>query len=154
MNRLIEFAGNHPYLVAAAVLMVIIVIVSELRARIQEFAAVAPADAIRMMNHGALVIDVRDSAAFDSGHIVDARNMPLKELATSAEGLKRNKDKPVITCCDTGMNGGTAARELGKLGFTKVFNLRGGLGAWRQDNLPLVRGGTAGAKAATRVERT
>jgi rhodanese-related sulfurtransferase len=154
MNRLIEFAGNHPYLVAAAVLMVIIVIVSELRARIQEFAAVAPTDAIRMMNHGALVIDVRDSAAFDSGHIVDARNMPLKELAASAEGLKRNKDKPVITCCDTGMNGGTAARELGKLGFTKVFNLRGGLGAWRQDNLPLVRGGTAGAKAATRVERT
>ena len=62
MNRLIEFAGNHPYLVAAAAVMVIIVIVSEMRARIQEFAAVAPADAIRMMNHGALVIDVRDSA--------------------------------------------------------------------------------------------
>jgi rhodanese-related sulfurtransferase len=150
MNRLIEFAGNHPYLVAAAVLMLIIVIVSEMRARIQEFAAVAPTDAIRMMNHGALVIDVRDSTAFESGHIVDARNMPLKELATSAEGLKRNKDKPVITCCDTGMNGGTAARELGKLGFTKVFNLRGGLGAWRQDNLPLVRAGTAGGKAAPR----
>jgi rhodanese-related sulfurtransferase len=150
MNRLIEFAGNHPYLVAAAVLMLVIVIVSEMRARIQEFAAVAPADAIRMMNHGALVIDVRDNAAFDGGHIVDARNMPLKELPTSAEGLKRNKEKPVITCCDTGMNGGTAARELGKLGFTKVFNLRGGLGAWRQDNLPLVRGGAAGGKAASR----
>jgi rhodanese-related sulfurtransferase len=150
MSRLIEFAGNHPYLVTAGVLMLIIVIVSELRTRIQEFAALAPADAIRMMNHGALVIDVRDSAAYESGHIVDARNMPLKDLAAGVEGLKRNKDKPVITCCDTGVNGGTAARELGKLGFTKVFNLRGGLGAWRQDNLPLVRGTAAGGKAAPR----
>ena len=35
MNRLIEFAGNHPYLVAAAVLMLIIVIVSEMRARMR-----------------------------------------------------------------------------------------------------------------------
>ena len=76
--------------------------------------------------------------------------MPLSEIATSAESLKRNKDKPVITCCDTGMNGGTAARELGKLGFTKVFNLRGGLSAWRQDNLPLVRGAASGGKPATR----
>jgi rhodanese-related sulfurtransferase len=150
MSRLIEFAGNHPYLVTAAALMLIIVIVSELRARIQEFAAVAPADAIRMMNHGALVIDVRDSSAYETGHIVDARNMPLKDLAAGIEGLKRNKDKPVITCCDTGMNGGSAARELGKLGFTKVFNLRGGLGAWRQDNLPLVRGTATGGKAAPR----
>ncbi len=62
MQQLIEYCGNHPYLVAAAALMVMIVIVSELRARIQEFAAVAPTDAIRMMNQGALVIDVRDSA--------------------------------------------------------------------------------------------
>ncbi|HKE45540.1 MAG TPA: rhodanese-like domain-containing protein [Steroidobacteraceae bacterium] len=141
MNRLLEFAGHHPYLVSAAVAMVIIVIVSEMRARIQEFAALAPGDAVRMMNHGALVVDVRDDAAFETGHIVDARHIPLKDLAASAETLKRHKEKAVITCCESGMNGGTAARELGKLGFSKVFNLRGGLAAWRQENLPLVRGG-------------
>ena len=140
MNQLIEFAGNHPYLVSAAVLMLIIVIVSEMRTRIQEFAALAPSDAIRMMNHGAVVVDVREGAEYEAGHIVDARHIPLKELGASAATLKRHKDKPVITCCDSGTNGGAAARELGKLGFTKVFNLRGGLGAWRQENLPLVRG--------------
>lgn len=148
MNRLLEFAGNHPYLVSAAVLMLIIVIVSEMRSRIQDFAALAPSDAVRMMNHGALVVDVRDAAAFDAGHILDARHIPLKDLAASAETLKRHKEKPVITCCDSGMNGGTAARELGKLGFTKVFNLRGGLAAWRQENLPLVRGAASGKSPA------
>ncbi|HZF25056.1 MAG TPA: rhodanese-like domain-containing protein [Steroidobacteraceae bacterium] len=148
MNRLIEFAGNHPYLVSAAVLLLVVVIVSEMRARIQEFAALAPSDAVRMMNHGALVVDVREAAAFETGHIVDARHVPLKDLAASADTLKRHKEKPVITCCESGMDGGAAARELGKLGFSKVFNLRGGLAAWRQENLPLVRGSAAGKSAA------
>lgn len=139
MQRLIEFAGNHPYLVGATVLLLVAVIVTEMRARIQEFAALNPVDAIRLMNQGAAVIDVRDRAAFDTGHIAEARNIPVQELAANADSLKKYREKPLITCCDTGMSGGNAARELNKLGFAKVFNLRGGLGAWRKDNLPLVR---------------
>ena len=49
------------------------------------------------------------------------------------------KEKPVITYCETGMTGGAAARQLGRLGFKQAFNLRGGLAAWRQENLPLTR---------------
>lgn len=139
MQRLIEFAGNHPYLVSAAVLMLIVVIVAEVRVRIQDFAAISPHDAVRLMNQGALVIDVRDAAAYDTGHIGQARNIAPRELAGSVDTLKRYKEKPVITCCETGMSGGAAARELGKLGFARVSNLRGGLNAWRRDNLPLVR---------------
>lgn len=147
MERLIEFAGNHPYLVAAAVFMVVIVIVSEMRTRIQDFAAIPPHDAIRLMNQGALVLDVRDGEPYTAGHIGEARHVPLKEIAGSAESLKKFREKPVVTYCETGMNGGTAARELRKLGFSKVFNLRGGLNAWRHENLPVVRGEKAGGKA-------
>ncbi len=124
--------------------MLLVVIVSEMRARIQDFAAVAPNEAVRLMNQGAVVIDVRDKAQFDAGHIGEARNIAPGELAASAEQLKKFREKPVIVCCDSGMQGGTAARALAKLGFAKVFNLRGGLGAWRQENLPLVRGASAG----------
>lgn len=147
MERLIEFAGNHPYLVAAAVFMVVVVIVSEMRTRIQDFAAIAPHDAIRLMNQGALVLDVRDGEPYAAGHIGEARHVPLKEVAGSAETLKKFREKPVVTYCETGMNGGAAARELRKLGFSKVFSLRGGLNAWRHENLPVVRGGKAGGKA-------
>lgn len=142
MGQLIEYAGNHPYLVTAAVLVLVALIVSELRARIQDFAAISPNDAIRLMNQGGVVVDVRDRAQFEAGHIGDARNVPQKELASSAEQLKKYREKPVIVCCDSGLQGGNAARELAKLGFSKVFNLRGGLGAWRNENLPLVRAGT------------
>jgi rhodanese-related sulfurtransferase len=148
MERLIEFAGNHPYLVAAAVFMVILVIVSEMRSRIQDFAAIPPHDAVRLMNQGALLLDVREAAQYEAGHIGEARHLPLKEVAGSAESLKKFRDKPVVTYCDSGMNGGVAARELRKLGFSKVFNLRGGLNAWRHENLPVIRSAkAAGGKA-------
>ena len=41
---------------------------------------------------------------------------------------------------DTGSLGASAVRQLNEQGFTKAFNLRGGLAAWRTENLPLTRG--------------
>lgn len=148
MQRLIEFAGNHPYLVAAAVFMLVIVIVSEIRARVQGFAAIGPQDAIRLMNQGALVLDVRGDEPYQAGHIGEARHVPLKDIAGSAETLKKYREKPIVAYCDTGNEGGAAARELRRLGFGKAFNLRGGLTAWLQENLPVVRAGQAGKSAA------
>jgi rhodanese-related sulfurtransferase len=45
----------------------------------------------------------------------------------------------VITYCDSGTSGANGARVLMKLGFTKVFNLQGGVNAWVKDNLPLAK---------------
>jgi rhodanese-related sulfurtransferase len=148
MQRLSEFIAHHPFLVAAAVLAAIVVLVYELRARVQAFAALSATQAVRLMNQGALVIDLRSKDLFDTGHIVDARNVPAAEIESQAEALKKWRDKNVITYCDTGANGAGAARTLTKLGFTKVFNLHGGLNAWVKDNLPLTKaaGGKSGSK--------
>jgi rhodanese-related sulfurtransferase len=53
----------------------------------------------------------------------------------------------VITYCDSGVSGAGAARTLAKLGFTKVFNLEGGLNAWVKDNLPLTKTPAGKAKS-------
>jgi rhodanese-related sulfurtransferase len=53
--------------------------------------------------------------------------------------LKKWRDRNVITYCDSGADGASAARTLMKLGFAKVFNLQGGLNAWVKDNLPLTK---------------
>jgi rhodanese-related sulfurtransferase len=149
MQRLLEFIGHHPYLVAAAVLAAIVVVVYELRARVQAFAALSAAQAVRLMNQGgALVIDLRSKDSFDAGHIVDARNVPVATLESQADSLKKWRDKNVITYCDNGSNGATAARTLMKLGFTKVFNLQGGLNGWVKDNLPLTK--SAGGKSSSK----
>jgi rhodanese-related sulfurtransferase len=149
MQQLIEYIGHHPYLVTAAVLASVVVVVNEIRERMQAFAALTTTQAVRLMNQGALVIDLRAKDQFDAGHIGEARSVPEPELDAQAEALKKWREKNVITYCGSGRTGAAAARKLLKLGFTKVFNLEGGLDAWVKDNLPLAKsapGGKAGAK--------
>jgi rhodanese-related sulfurtransferase len=149
MQRLFEYVGHHPWLAAGAVLMAAALAVYEVRARIQAFAALSVMQAVRLMNQGALVLDLRAKESFDAGHIGDARNVPAAELEAQADTLKKWRDKNVITYDDSGIGGAGAARTLTKLGFTKVFSLEGGLNAWIKDNLPLTKtasGGKAGAK--------
>jgi rhodanese-related sulfurtransferase len=105
----------------------------------QAFAALSAMQAVRLMNQGALVIDLRGKELYDAGHIGDARNVPAAELESQAESLKKWRDKNVITYCDSGSTGASGARTLLRLGFTKVFNLHGGLNAWIKDNLPLAK---------------
>jgi rhodanese-related sulfurtransferase len=95
-------------------------------------------EAVRLINGGALVIDVRNAEAFAAGHIIDSRHIEQNELAAQADTLKKYREKPVLLYCDTGTISATAARALKSLGFGKVVNLRGGLAAWKQENLPTV----------------
>jgi rhodanese-related sulfurtransferase len=141
MNRFIEYTTHHPLMVAAAALLAIVAIVMEIRQRALGSNVVAPSDAVRLVNSGALVIDVRDSKDYEAGHIIDARHVPTADVAARAESLKKFKDKPVLVYCESGAASAAGARALQALGFAKVVALRGGLSAWRQDNLPLVKGG-------------
>ncbi len=112
----------------------------EFRHRARGGSAIGPADAVRLANSGALLVDVRNSQEYEAGHIIDARSLPAAELAAKADTLKKFKEKPVIVYCENGMASGAAARTLRTAGFNKVVTLRGGLSSWRQENLPLVKG--------------
>jgi rhodanese-related sulfurtransferase len=79
--------------------------------------------------------------------VIDARHGPQEQIAQAGDTLKRFRDKIIITCCETGARSGAAARVLRGLGFTKAVNLRGGLQAWRGENLPLVKDGGKGKSA-------
>jgi rhodanese-related sulfurtransferase len=149
MQRLFEFIAHHPYLASGAALAAAAVAVYEVQARLQAFAALSAMQAVRLMNQGALVLDLRGKDSFDAGHIGDARNVPAADLESQADSLKRWRDKNVITYDDSGSDGPKAVRTLTKLGFTKVFNLQGGMNAWVKDNLPLTKtssGGKSGVK--------
>jgi rhodanese-related sulfurtransferase len=148
MQRLLEYIGNHYYLAGAALLAALAVLAVELKERLSGFAALSATQAVRLMNQGALVLDLRSKEAFEAGHIGDARNIPAAELESSVDSLKKWRERAVITYCDSGVSAGSAVRTLTKLGFTKVFNLEGGVNAWIKDNLPLTKGssGKSGAK--------
>ena len=147
MDRFLEYAARHPLLFGGTVVLALAVAAYEFSRARSGGQAVGPSEAVRLMNQGAVLVDVRSQAEFDSGHILDARHLPQEQVAQAAETLKRFKDKVVITCCESGMRSGAAARVLVTQGFTKVVNLRGGLQAWRTESLPLVKNGCGKAKA-------
>ena len=82
-------------------------------------------DTSALMANGAVVLDVRTTQEFASGHVKGSLNIPLDSLATRMKELP--KDKPIITCCASGMRSATAKSVLTNNGFQEVYNG----GSWR-----------------------
>lgn len=138
MERLIQFASHHwePW---AALVLAALIIVFEMRARQEDMASISPQDLVRLVNQGALVIDLRPPEQFKAGHVSGARQMSGEQILKAADLLKRHKEKTVVVYDDGGSLGHSAVRQLAAQGFTRAFTLRGGLAAWRSENLPLSR---------------
>ena len=139
MGQLVEFAGNHVWLVTGLLVAWLAVIFYELRMRSHGTTHVSAADAVRLINKGALVIDVRKPDEFEKGHIVNARNVPLERVEKDDDAVKKQKNKILLAVCADGSSSGRAAGHLRKAGYENAFSLKGGLAGWRADNLPLVK---------------
>lgn len=137
MEHLPEFVTNHWMLVTAFCVLLGLVVAST----ITTATGIPPQEAVSMINReGAVVIDIRNATDFKAGHIIDAVNFPLADLAQAGDKLKKYADKPLIVCCTSGNLAGQAARELKSQGIARAFALRGGIGAWRAENLPVAAG--------------
>lgn len=73
-----------------------------------------------LTKQGAQIIDVRTKGEYAGGHIKGSINIPLQNLQASLGKIK--KDKPVITCCASGMRSASAKGILKSNGFTEVHN--------------------------------
>ena len=139
MADLVEFAGNHTLLVLGLIGSWGLVMVYELRLKAQNVTNVNPTDAVRLINKGAMIIDVRSAAAFQTGHIVNARHIAFADVGSNKIIAKKQKNKTFLTVCDDGSNSGKAANILRNAGYDSAFSLKGGLKNWQTENMPLVR---------------
>ena len=139
MEQLLEFAGNHPLLVGAFA-AVLAALIWNLVTDPGGKNAVDPASATALINHeDAVILDVRSMNEYKDGHIVNAINIPLNSLSNSVKQLEKHKDKPIVAVCRSGSRSGAACNTLRKNGFENVKNLRGGMLAWENANLPVKR---------------
>ena len=145
MDHLAQYIHVHPWLTASTVAVAVIAILFEMRARGESFAGVSPQQAIHLMNRGALTIDLRPQEQYAAGHVSGARRMDGEQILKGGDLLKKHKQKPLIVYCDRGSLAGAAVRQLRAQGFAQAVVLRGGLTAWRAENLPVEKG--AGNKA-------
>lgn len=136
MSQLIEFAGNHLILVGAFVFISTLLLVN--LAQGAGSRSVYPIQAVQLLNReDAVVLDIRDASDYESGHIINAKNIPRAELKSRLDELKKFKERPIVVYCANGNASTVALRDLSAAGFQQVHSLKGGLAAWRSDNLPL-----------------
>ena len=96
--------------------------------------------ATQMINQGkTLILDVREPAEFGTGHVRDAKNIPLKELTKRVGELEKFKSKAVIVVCSSGVQSSKATSQLKVAGFNEVYSLSGGLAAWQAQGLPTAK---------------
>ena len=141
MDHLIPFIHDNALLVGAFVIILVVYMALEMRAKdAAGFALSSQAATLKMNQKKAKIIDIRPKEAFDAGHIAGAKNHPSDDFAALAETLKKHTDNPVVMICQKGIRANTAAQFLKKQKFTQVFVLKGGMDTWAKDNLPTVKG--------------
>ena len=77
-------------------------------------------DYAELVKQGAIILDVRSKGEYQNGHIKGSINISVDTLANNLGKLK--KDKPIITCCASGMRSASAKSLLKSKGFTDVHN--------------------------------
>ncbi len=76
------------------------------------------------------VLDVRTPEEWSSGVIKGATKMNFFDNDFNTQLEKLDKNKPVYVYCKSGGRSGKATKQMKKMGFTAVYNLVGGIGAW------------------------
>jgi len=83
-----------------------------------------------------LIVDVRTPQEYAQGHLNGAINIPLSDLPLRIVSLDPNR--PILVYCRTGHRSAQASAILVRAGFTRVYNLQGGITAWVNAGYPIV----------------
>lgn len=135
-----EFFKNNVLLIGLALGSGIMLLLPSLKKGAGGVSSLSTAEAVTLINRShAVVVDVRSESEYAAGHIVDAKNIPLDVLTERLKELKRYQNKPILLSCQTGMRSAKAGDILRKAEFTQVHNLQGGLNAWAEAKLPIVK---------------
>lgn len=78
-------------------------------------------DFAQLVKDGAIILDVRTKGEYAGGHIKNSLNISVDQLSNNLSKLK-DKNKPIITCCASGMRSASAKNMLKANGYTEVYN--------------------------------
>src|ERR1700716_294893 len=101
----------------------------QIKSRIDE---VDPAVVREQITNGAVLVDVRETDEFATGHIPGAKHVPRGYLESRIEGAVADRSAHVILYCQSGNRSAYAARTLIEdLGYENVESMIGGITLWK-----------------------
>jgi rhodanese-related sulfurtransferase len=94
------------------------------------------------LDHSIIIIDLRTPLEYQGGYIEGAINYNYYDPGFNDTLVKLNKDREYLIYCASGGRSGNAFNKMKQMDFKMVYNMIGGVGAWRSAGFPLVTGGT------------
>lgn len=132
------FLQNNIYWVIAALVSGGMLIWPLIQKAVAGSKEVGPVLAVQLINRrDAIILDVRDAAEFASGHLPNARHIPVTEIDKRIKEIEKFKERPILVSCRSGSRSAAACGVLRKNGFAEVFSLKGGILAWQQAGMPI-----------------
>ncbi|MFY7698484.1 MAG: rhodanese-like domain-containing protein [Legionella sp.] len=140
MDQIIQFSINHWVLWLALIIVLLLIIINEAISQKQRAKELTPAALVDEINqHDALIVDLRDLASYQAGHIIHAIHATENDFAE--QRMDNHKNKRLILVCNKGLQSSALATKLRKQGFQQTMLLAGGINAWTAANMPLVKTG-------------
>lgn len=138
MELYFQFVLNHSLLFGALGVLLAAFIANEMHGHLTGGKRLSPQQAVRLINdRDPIILDVRPSADFKRGHLLNAMSMPITQLDTQMGQIDKNKARPVLVYCALGGSSIVAVEKLRKNGYTEVYPLNGGINSWQGSNLPI-----------------
>lgn len=104
------------------------------------YKAVSPQEGAKIIkNISPLILDVRTEPEFKSGHLENAKLIPVQVIQKEYTKIEEYKEKPIFIYCASGNRSTVASRILIEKGFTNIYNLRPGISGWYRAGLKIVK---------------
>ncbi|WP_019894738.1 rhodanese-like domain-containing protein [Hydrogenovibrio halophilus] len=133
----IEFVEEQILLFVAMAVIVAMLIWSYVGDSISGINNIGTDEAVRVYNQDAKLLDVRSDGEYKTGFIGEATLVTPTEIEQTMKNLANQKDQPILVYCQSGMRSASVAKKLVKNGFSNVYNLKGGIAAWKSAGLPV-----------------
>jgi rhodanese-related sulfurtransferase len=135
MENVKQFLFNHWVLTLSLLIIALLILINEVISRKKAATALSPQEVVDKINHEeAIVLDIREKAAFDNAHILGAERVNAQDLMQGK--MQQNKNRPLIIVCTRGLQSAPLAAKLVSEGY-QAFVLAGGITAWQQAELPV-----------------
>ena len=101
----------------------------------EPFRRIQPEEARSLIDSGQVtVVDVREPWEYQKDHIAGAKLIPLARIISNPAAIDTDH---VILVCEVGQRSGVAAEVAASLGYENLYNLEGGMTAWRTHGYPV-----------------